>query len=160
MPRTLNRLKPLTVEKAKMPGRYSDGGGLYLVVKPGPRRSWVFLYRWGRKATELGLGSVNAASLVDARVEAAELRKALAWSCVRGEPATMAIGPTMRSASRWRIHNANIPIMSGVNSVARPVTSKILRYGLAFAASMLKWLPPFSDLFRHFVRHSCLGRPQ
>jgi integrase len=77
MPRTLNRLKPLAVEKAKMPGRYSDGGGLYLVVKPGPRRSWVFLYRRGRKATELGLGSVNDVSLVDARVEAAELPKAL-----------------------------------------------------------------------------------
>ena len=39
MPRTLNRLKPLAVEKMKTPGRYSDGGGLYLIVKPGPRKS-------------------------------------------------------------------------------------------------------------------------
>lgn len=37
MPRTLNRLKPLAVERTKTPGRYADGGGLYLIVKPGPR---------------------------------------------------------------------------------------------------------------------------
>ena len=34
---TLYRLKPLTISKAKNPGRYADGGGLYLIVKPGPR---------------------------------------------------------------------------------------------------------------------------
>ena len=67
MPRTLNRLKPLAVEKAKTPGRHADGGGLYLVVKPGPRKSWAFIYRRGSKTTELGLGSVNDVSLVDAR---------------------------------------------------------------------------------------------
>jgi hypothetical protein len=32
MPR-INRLKPLAVDKAKTPGRYADGGGLYLIVK-------------------------------------------------------------------------------------------------------------------------------
>jgi hypothetical protein len=42
MPRTLNRLKPLAVEKAKTLGRHADGGGLYLVVEPGPRKSWAF----------------------------------------------------------------------------------------------------------------------
>jgi hypothetical protein len=39
-----HRLKPLTVDKAKGTGRYADGGGLYLVVKPGPRKSWAFIY--------------------------------------------------------------------------------------------------------------------
>jgi integrase len=77
MPRTLNRLKPLAVDKAKIPGRYADGGGLYLVVKPGPRKSWAFIYRRGVKMTELGLGSTTDVPLVDARTEAAELRKAL-----------------------------------------------------------------------------------
>jgi integrase len=77
MPRTLNRLKPLAVERAKTPGRHSDGGGLYLVVKPGPRRSWAFLYRRGGKTTELGLGSTSDVSLVAARAEAAELREVL-----------------------------------------------------------------------------------
>jgi len=77
MPRTLNRLKPLAVDKAKTAGRYADGGGLYLVVKPGPRKSWAFIYRRGAKMTELGLGSVSDVPLVAARAEAAELREVL-----------------------------------------------------------------------------------
>jgi len=77
MPRTLNRLKPLAVDKAKTPGRHADGGGLYLVVKPGPRRSWAFIYRRAGKTTELGLGTASAATLVNARKEAAELREEL-----------------------------------------------------------------------------------
>jgi integrase len=77
MPRTLNRLKPLAVDKAKNPGRHADGGGLYLVVKPGPRKSWAFMYRRGAKMTELGLGGFADVSLVAARAEAAELREVL-----------------------------------------------------------------------------------
>ncbi len=77
MSRTLNRLKPLAVERARTPGRHADGGGLYLVVKPGPRKSWAFIYRRGAKMTELGLGSVADVSLVAARAEAAELRTVL-----------------------------------------------------------------------------------
>ncbi len=77
MPRTLNSLKPLTVEKTKTPGRHSDGGGLYLVVKPGARKSWAFIYRRGAKKTELGLGSVADVSLVAARAAAADLRAVL-----------------------------------------------------------------------------------
>jgi integrase len=47
------------------------------VVKPGPRRSWAFLYRRGGKTTELGLGSTSDVSLVAARTEATELRGVL-----------------------------------------------------------------------------------
>ncbi len=65
MSRTIHRLKPLAVDKAKNPGRYADGGGLYLVVKPGPRKSWAFIYRRGAKMTELGLGSATTCTLVD-----------------------------------------------------------------------------------------------
>jgi hypothetical protein len=70
-------LKPLAVEKAKTPGRYADGGGLYLIVKPGPCKSWGFIYRRGAKMTELGLGGPSNVSLVTARTEAAELRAVL-----------------------------------------------------------------------------------
>ena len=78
MSRTIHRLKPLAVDKAKTPGRHADGGGLYLVVKPGPRKSWAFIYRRDAKMTELGLGGVDAVSLSDARSEAAELRGVMA----------------------------------------------------------------------------------
>src|SRR5215475_14681746 len=77
MSRTLNRLKPLAVDKAKIPGRHADGGGLYLIVKPGPRKSWAFIYRRGTKMSELGLGSLADVSLVVARKEAADLREVL-----------------------------------------------------------------------------------
>src|SRR5262245_50956002 len=77
MSRTLNRLKPLAVDKAKTPGRYADGVGLYLVVKSGPRKSWAFIYRRDTKMTELGLGGLSDVSLMAARAEAAELREVL-----------------------------------------------------------------------------------
>jgi hypothetical protein len=38
MSRTLNRLKPLAVDRAKSHGRYAGGGGLYLIVKPDLRK--------------------------------------------------------------------------------------------------------------------------
>src|SRR5262245_56600110 len=75
MSRTLNSLRPLVVDRAKTPGRYADGGGLYLVVKPGPRKSWAFIYRRGAKMTELGLGGIADVSLVAARSKAAEMRE-------------------------------------------------------------------------------------
>src|SRR5436190_19862278 len=83
MLRTLNRLKPLAVDKAKTPGRYSDGGGLYLIVKPGPRKSWAFIYRRGAKMTELGLGGLSDVPLVAARKVAAEFRHVLSQN---GDP--------------------------------------------------------------------------
>lgn len=78
MPRTLNRLKPLQVDRARKSGRFADGGGLYLYVGKEGRKSWLFRYVRGSKMTELGLGGLTAVPLVDARNEAAELRKVLA----------------------------------------------------------------------------------
>ena len=45
------------VETVKEPGRYADGNGLYLVVRPGGSKQWVFLYRRDGKLKEMGLGS-------------------------------------------------------------------------------------------------------
>jgi integrase len=59
-------------------GRHSDGGGLYLNVKPTGTKSWVFMYtRHGRRQV-LGLGSYPALRLSAAREKARELRTALA----------------------------------------------------------------------------------
>jgi integrase len=69
----------LTVRKLteKEPGRYADGNGLYLVVRPGGSRQWVFLYRRGGKLREMGLGSptkgVTLAMARDLRDEARAL---------------------------------------------------------------------------------------
>jgi integrase len=65
------------VETAK-PGKYSDGGNLYLVVSPSGARKWVLRYTWRSRAKEMGLGSANAVSLADAREKAAIARRKIA----------------------------------------------------------------------------------
>jgi integrase len=55
--RKQNLLTARTIETARTPGRYSDGNGLYLVVRQGGSRQWVFLYRREGKLKEMGLGS-------------------------------------------------------------------------------------------------------
>jgi len=56
MPITLNQLNARKVSSITKPGRHSDGGGLYLYVRPSGSRSWLFLYRWREKRPEIGLG--------------------------------------------------------------------------------------------------------
>ena len=96
MSRTINRLKPLAVDKAKNPGRYADGGGLYLVVKPGLRKSWAFIYRRGANMTELGLGSLSDVSLVAARAEAKGARITISFSCEVGGRKPLQASPENR----------------------------------------------------------------
>ena len=70
MARGINRL-PASFKSLK-PGMYCDGGNLYLQVSLGAegnrRQSWIFRYRLkGQKPREMGLGSVNDVTLVEAR---------------------------------------------------------------------------------------------
>ena len=55
--RKQNLLTARNIDTAKKTGRYSDGNGLYLVVRPGGSRQWAFLYRRDGKLKEMGLGS-------------------------------------------------------------------------------------------------------
>lgn len=77
----LHKLNARTVETATKPGRYADGGSLYLKVREGGSRQWVFLYAFmaggKRIQREVGLGGAGPGglSLKDAREKAAELRK-------------------------------------------------------------------------------------
>jgi integrase len=49
-------LTTLTVKSAK-PGRYGDGNGLYLLVREGGARWWLFRYHVNGKMREMGLGA-------------------------------------------------------------------------------------------------------
>jgi integrase len=74
--RTLNRLTDIEVRKAKDPGMYADGGGLYLRIDP--RRAdkrWVFIFHLGGKRGEMVLGSAGELSLAQARTEREAARK-------------------------------------------------------------------------------------
>lgn len=78
MPKTsVNRLTRRQVETSKA-GRLADGGGLVLQTSIAGSRSWLFIYRWGNKRPELGLGPYPAVSIKDARQKASQARAWLA----------------------------------------------------------------------------------
>jgi integrase len=56
------------------PGRYNDGGNLYLFVKSREARSWVFRYMIDGKPRWLGIGSIDTVSLDEARDKSRLLR--------------------------------------------------------------------------------------
>jgi integrase len=78
MPRVIGKLSALAVNRAKDKGLYGDGGGLYLQVGLSGNKSWLFRYMQHGKAHAMGLGALNAVSLAEARVKAADCRKLLA----------------------------------------------------------------------------------
>ena len=71
------RLSAKHVEHARRIGYHADGGGLYLQVSRSRSKSWVFRFTLHGRAREMGLGSLNAVSLADARQRAQEARKLL-----------------------------------------------------------------------------------
>jgi hypothetical protein len=77
------KLNALKVQRAHKPGRYGDGGNLYLQVGAGGTKAWIFRYRMpgtisstGKPTSrEMGLGSLDTFSLAEARDLARELRQ-------------------------------------------------------------------------------------
>jgi integrase len=63
-------LTVLEVAKLKTPGRYADGGGLYLNVSNTGSKSWLFRYKRDGKGHWMGLGSIDTYSLAEARERA------------------------------------------------------------------------------------------
>ncbi|WP_232493795.1 tyrosine-type recombinase/integrase [Novosphingobium kaempferiae] len=70
----MGKLNALGVKNAK-PGRHGDGDGLYLVVKPTGAKSWILRVQRDKMRRDIGLGSLAALTLAEAREKAAELRK-------------------------------------------------------------------------------------
>jgi integrase len=88
------KLKALNVARAKKPGMYGDGGGLYLQVTGAGAKSWVYRYWVPERdpatgelvrdpatkkvrgtSREMGLGSFTVVTLDEAREAAAEVRR-------------------------------------------------------------------------------------
>lgn len=77
--RKQNLLTDKAITAKKPPGRYSDGNGLYFVVRPGGSKQWMFLYRRGGKLREMGLGSpLKGVTLANARGLREDARRVLA----------------------------------------------------------------------------------
>lgn len=80
------KLTSLFVERATEPGKYADGGGLYLVVGGPTSKSWSYRYWIEGKERWHGLGSFKDVSLKEARLarDAARLK-------VKGDRSTAGI---------------------------------------------------------------------
>ncbi|QWG13638.1 integrase arm-type DNA-binding domain-containing protein [Bradyrhizobium sediminis] len=82
----LEKLSPAAITRKaeyRKPGRYADGGGLYLQVTPkrgddGVTRAWLFQYSWQGKVRQMGLGSFVNVSLAQARKRAKAARDKVA----------------------------------------------------------------------------------
>jgi hypothetical protein len=67
------RIRVLTALRIKQnlkPGMYADGLGLYLKIRPGNSKSWIFRYRIDGKLRDMGLGPLHTVSLARAREKA------------------------------------------------------------------------------------------
>jgi integrase len=73
----MGKLNPLQVRNLKEPGRYSDGDGLILEVRPGGSKSWIARLQSNGRRRDYGLGSFKDVSLNEARDKAREYRKQL-----------------------------------------------------------------------------------
>ena len=70
-----NALTPALVRNMRQAGRYCDGQGLYLDVRPSGSRGWIQRLTIRGRRTELGLGGFPLVSLKEAREKAFANRK-------------------------------------------------------------------------------------
>jgi integrase len=75
MARAMGRLTALKVDKAKKPGMYADGGGLYLRVTTEGARNWVLRYMLDRRPRWMGLGPLALYGLQETREKALDARR-------------------------------------------------------------------------------------
>jgi integrase len=75
MARPFGRLTALKVEKARKPGMYGDGGGLYLRVTKEGTKNWVFRFMLAGRPRWMGMGPLHTIGLAEARARAAERRR-------------------------------------------------------------------------------------
>lgn len=85
MARGINLLTARKVATVSEPGRYADGGGLYLIVRDrgkGPEKIWLFRYKRGTRGrvteTAVSIGPARIVTLAAARAAAERARAALA----------------------------------------------------------------------------------
>jgi integrase len=75
--RDSNRLSALKVARLKEPGRYADGGGLYLQISRWRTKAWLFRFERHGQERQMGLGPLAVISLADARERARAARRLL-----------------------------------------------------------------------------------
>jgi integrase len=70
MARLIQQLTEQKIRGLKKVGLHHDGAGLYLQIRPGGARSWIYRYRLNGRTRDQGLGALVDVSLVRARDKA------------------------------------------------------------------------------------------
>jgi Arm domain-containing DNA-binding protein len=111
------KLKPLEVDRETKPGKYADGGGLYLIVAGESSKNWSYRYWFAGKERWHGLGSFKDVSLKDARLarDAARLR-------VKGDRSTPGID--IVAEKRGVRQERHAPRGLSFRGIAQPVPSR------------------------------------
>ena len=74
MARLIQQLTEAKIRTLTDIGFYPDGAGLYLQVRPGGARSWIYRFRLNGRTRDMGLGALANVSLVKAREKASTAR--------------------------------------------------------------------------------------
>ena len=74
MARLIQQLTEAKIRALTNVGLHHDGAGLYLQIRPGGARSWIYRYRLNSRTRDMGLGALTDVSLVKARDKAGAAR--------------------------------------------------------------------------------------
>jgi integrase len=74
MARLIRQLTEAKIRTLTKIGLHHDGAGLYLQIRPGGARSWVYRFRLNSKTRDMGLGALADVGLVKAREKASAAR--------------------------------------------------------------------------------------
>jgi len=76
MAKGIHKLNKKQIESFSNPGRYNDGGGLYLHIRKGGTKVWIYRFRQDGKLREMSLGPLTPSNdLRDARSKASNSRE-------------------------------------------------------------------------------------
>jgi 2,4-dienoyl-CoA reductase-like NADH-dependent reductase (Old Yellow Enzyme family) len=74
MARLVDQLTEAKIRTLTEVGMHADGHGLYLQIRPGGARSWIYRFNLNGRTRDMGLGALANVSLVKARAKAAAAR--------------------------------------------------------------------------------------
>jgi integrase len=74
MARLIQQLTEAKIRALTKIGLHHDGAGLYLQIRPGGARSWIYRFRLNNRTRDMGLGALADVSLVKAREKASAAR--------------------------------------------------------------------------------------
>ncbi len=74
MARLVQQLTEAKIRALTKIGLHHNGAGLYLQIRPGGARSWIYRFRLNNRTRDMGLGALADVSLIKARGKASAAR--------------------------------------------------------------------------------------